>query len=152
VGQILRVIWTVFVGRREYTPTHYRAYQLDKFNDMGYNVSWVHLSIFSSNRPGPRQARSRTLLNGREQRSWSPRKNFWARAQSEMVFLVVLHYKIRRRLAQAQARPEPGPKTEAWQVPWDGHGRDFLTLKKSGFFRPNRNLPRSAKCSGLLIR
>jgi hypothetical protein len=74
-------------------------------------------------------------------RSWSPRKNFLARAQPEMLFLVTLHYKMRGRPAQARARPEPGPKTEAQHVPWNGHGQDFLGPKNPDFFRHGPNPP-----------
>jgi hypothetical protein len=51
-----------------------------------------------------------------------------------MLFLVVLHYKMRGRPAQAPARPEPGPKTEARHISWDRHGQDFLSPKNL-FFR-----------------
>jgi hypothetical protein len=51
-----------------------------------------------------------------------PAKFFLARAQPEMLFLVVLHYKIRGWPAQTRARPEPGPKIEARRIQWDGHG------------------------------
>jgi hypothetical protein len=56
-----------------------------------------------------------------------------ARAWSEMLFLVTLHYKMRGRPAQARARPDPGPKIEAQHIPWDGHGQDFLGPKTLGF-------------------
>jgi hypothetical protein len=52
-----------------------------------------------------------------------------AQARPEMLFLVVLHYKMRGRPAQARARPEPGPKIEARRVQWDGHGQDFFGPK-----------------------
>jgi hypothetical protein len=42
-----------------------------------------------------------------------------------MLFLVVLHYKMRGQSAKARARPEHGPKIEARRVQWDGHGQDF---------------------------
>jgi hypothetical protein len=51
-----------------------------------------------------------------------------------MLFLVTLHYKMCGRPAQARARPEPGPKTEARHVPWDGHEQDFLGPKNPNFF------------------
>jgi hypothetical protein len=54
------------------------------------------------------------------------REIFFARARPEMMFLVVLHYKMRGRPAQARARPEPDPKIEARCVQWDGHGQDFF--------------------------
>jgi hypothetical protein len=46
-----------------------------------------------------------------------------------MLFLVVLHYKMRGRPAHARAWPEPGPKIEARRVQWDGYGQDFFSLK-----------------------
>jgi hypothetical protein len=46
-----------------------------------------------------------------------------------MLFLVVLHYKMRGRPAQDRARPEPDPKIEARCVQWDGHGKDFFGPK-----------------------
>jgi hypothetical protein len=49
--------------------------------------------------------------------------------------------------AQARSRPEPDPKTEARQVPWDGHGQNFLGPKNLGFFGPAWHV----KCSGLLF-
>jgi hypothetical protein len=60
---------------------------------------------------GPARARPAsgplTNLTGR---AWAeilkPAKFFLARARPEMLFLVVLHYKIRGRPAQARARPE----------------------------------------------
>jgi hypothetical protein len=58
-----------------------------------------------------------------------PEKIFLARARPEMLFLVVLHYKMRGRPAQALARPDPGPKIEARRVQWDGHGQDFFGPK-----------------------
>jgi hypothetical protein len=56
-------------------------------------------------------------------------KFFLAPPQPEMLFSVVLHYKMRGRPAQARARPEPGPKIEARCVKWDGHGKDFFGPK-----------------------
>jgi hypothetical protein len=56
-----------------------------------------------------------------------------------MLFLVVLHYKMRGRPAQARARPEPGPKIEARCVQWDGHGKDFFGPKKQKYFQPDPN-------------
>jgi hypothetical protein len=67
-----------------------------------------------------------------------------------MLFLVTLHYKMRGRPAQARALPEPGPKTEARHVPWDGQGQDFLGPKNSNFFWPGPNPARPVKCSGLV--
>jgi hypothetical protein len=46
-----------------------------------------------------------------------------------MLFLVVLHYKMRGPPAQAWARPEPGLKIEARCVVWDGDGHDFFDPK-----------------------
>jgi hypothetical protein len=63
-------------------------------------------------------------------RAWAeilkPVKIFLARARPEMLFIVVLHYKIRRWPAQARARPEPDAKIEARCVQWDGYGQDFF--------------------------
>jgi hypothetical protein len=63
-----------------------------------------------------------------------------------MLFLVILHYKMRGRPAQTRVRPEPGPKTEAQYVSWGGHGQDFLNPNNLGFFGPARPV----KCSGLV--
>jgi hypothetical protein len=46
-----------------------------------------------------------------------------------MLFLIVLHYKMRGRAAQARARPEPNPKIKAQRVQWDGHGQDIFGPK-----------------------
>jgi hypothetical protein len=66
--------------------------------------------------PGPHQSRPRTLLYG-VGRDLEAHDFFLARAQPEMLFLVTLQYKMRRRPAQARDRPEYGPKTEARHVP-----------------------------------
>jgi hypothetical protein len=66
--------------------------------------------------PGPHQGRPRIVLDGREQRSTEAREIFFCQARLEMLFLVVLHYKIRGRPVQTRARPEPGPKFEARRV------------------------------------
>jgi hypothetical protein len=53
----------------------------------------LDLSIFSPARPG-----LATGLTGRAgQRSCSPRKKFLARAQPEILFLAILHYKTHER-------------------------------------------------------
>jgi hypothetical protein len=62
-------------------------------------------------------------------RDLEARKKFFARARPEMLFLVVLHYKMRGRPAQARARPEPGSKIEARCAQWDGHRQDFFGPK-----------------------
>jgi hypothetical protein len=59
---------------------------------------------------------------------------FLTRVWPEMLFLAILHYKIGERPVQGRAQPEPGPKTEARRVPWDGRGQDFL--RKNEFFAP----------------
>jgi hypothetical protein len=56
-------------------------------------------------------------------------KNFFGLSPARKLFLVVLHYKMRERPAQAQARLEPGPKIEARRVQWDGHGQEFFSPK-----------------------
>jgi hypothetical protein len=56
-----------------------------------------------------------------------PAKNFLARAQPEILFLAILHYKPHERPTQARDRPEPGPKFEARRVQWDGRGQNFST-------------------------
>jgi hypothetical protein len=43
-----------------------------------------------------------------------------------MLFLVVLHYKMCGRPAQARARPEPGLKIDARRAQWV---EDFFSLK-----------------------
>jgi hypothetical protein len=55
-------------------------------------------------------------------RDLEAREFFLARARPKMLFLVVLHYKMRGRPAQARVRPEPGSKIKAQCVQWDGHG------------------------------
>jgi hypothetical protein len=62
-------------------------------------------------------------------RDLEARKIFLARARPEMLFLVVLHYKMCGRPAQAQARPEPSPKIKGRRVQWDGHGQNFFGPK-----------------------
>jgi hypothetical protein len=98
----------------------------------GHYIS-VYLGILSPARaqpvPGPPTNHTR--------RVWAeilkPTNFFLARARPEMLFLVVLHYKMRGRPAQVQARPEPGPKIEARCVQWDGHGHDFLARNNKNF-------------------
>jgi hypothetical protein len=58
-----------------------------------------------------------------------PAKKILAQAQPKMMFLAILHYKMRGQPAQAQARPELGPKIEARYHQWDGHRQDFLNPK-----------------------
>jgi hypothetical protein len=87
--------------------------------------------------PGPP-----TNLTGRP---WAkilkPAKIFLARARPEMLFLVVLHYKMRGRPAQARAQPEPGPKIEARRTQWDGHGQVFRPEITEIFLSPARTRP-----------
>jgi hypothetical protein len=83
----------------------------------------LDLSIFSPTRPG--------LATGLTGRAWAeilqPTKKILARAQPEIPFLAILHYKTHERPTQARARPKPGPKFEARRVQWDGRGQDFST-------------------------
>jgi hypothetical protein len=79
-------------------------------------------------------------------RDLEARDFFFALAWPEMLFLVILHYKIRGRPAQARARSESDPKTEARHVPWDGQGHDFLNPEKLGFSQPGPNPPRPVEC------
>jgi hypothetical protein len=81
--------------------------------------------------PGPGPARPRTLLDGRGQRSWSPRKNFLARVRPEMLFLVVLLYKMRGRPAQARSRPENWGPTRPVGWSWAGF---FSARNNRNFF------------------
>jgi hypothetical protein len=64
----------------------------------------VYLSILSPAQLGPRQARLPTLLAG-VGRDLEAREKILARAQSEMLFLVILNYKIRGRPAQVRSPP-----------------------------------------------
>jgi hypothetical protein len=48
---------------------------------------------------------------------------------TEMLFLVILHYKLRERPAQAWIRAEPDPKIEVRLAQWEGHGQNFLDPK-----------------------
>jgi hypothetical protein len=70
----------------------------------------LYLSILSpARRPGPGPARARPAHEPYRTgvgRDLEARKIFLARARPEMMFLVVLHYKMRGRLAQARAQPE----------------------------------------------
>jgi hypothetical protein len=86
--------------------------------------------------PGPRQAHPRTLLDGRGKRSWSPRKVFLARAQPEMLFLVVLHYKIRGRPAPS---PSPARKLRPDTSSGMAMGRIFSARNNINFFQPDPN-------------
>jgi hypothetical protein len=94
--------------------------------------------------PGPP-----TNLTGR---AWAeilkPAKKFLARARPEILFLVVLHYKMRRRPAQARARPEPDPKIKAQRVQWMVMGSIF-SARVTKKFRPGPNPARPEKCSPL---
>jgi hypothetical protein len=76
--------------------------------------------------PDPSPSHPQTLLDGCEHRSRSPRKKIVARAWLEMMFLAILHYKMRERPTEAHTWPEPGPKVEVWRAQWDVHGQDFL--------------------------
>jgi hypothetical protein len=62
-----------------------------------------------------------------------------------MLFLVVLHYKMRGRPAQARPRPEPDPKIEARHTQWDGHGQDFSARNNRNFLSPARPDPKNAQ-------
>jgi hypothetical protein len=54
------------------------------------------------------------------------KKKNLARARPKMLFLVVLHYKMRGRPAQARARPEPSPtRPVGWS--WAGFFRPEIT-------------------------
>jgi hypothetical protein len=55
-------------------------------------------------------------------RDLEAREIFLARARPEILFLVVLHYKMR-------GRPEPDPKIEARCIQWNGHAQEFFGLK-----------------------
>jgi hypothetical protein len=55
-------------------------------------------------------------------RDLEAREIFLARARPEILFLVVLHYKMR-------GRPEPDPKIEIRCIQWNGHGQEFFGLK-----------------------
>jgi hypothetical protein len=75
---------------------------------------------------------------------------FFARARHEMLFLVVLHYKMRRR----PPKPGPGP-SPARELRRDASSgmvmsRIFSTRNNRIFFRPGPNSARPEKCSPLL--
>jgi hypothetical protein len=93
----------------------------------------LYLSILSPARPGPLARPGPGPPTNLTGRAWveilKPAKFFLARARPEMLFLVVLHYKMCGRPAQARARPEPGSKIEVRYVQWDGHGQDFFGPK-----------------------
>jgi hypothetical protein len=76
-------------------------------------------------------------------------KKILARAWTEMLFLVILHYKIRGRPAQARARHELSPKTKARCVPWTVMGRIF-SARKTWFFSARPEPNPALKCSGLV--
>jgi hypothetical protein len=100
----------------------------------------IYLSILSPARPDPLArpgpARPRTLLHERGQRSWSPRKLFLARTRPEMLFLVVLHYKMRGRPARARPENRGPPRPVGWL--WAGFFRSEITeiLLSSTWHRP----------------
>jgi hypothetical protein len=85
-------------------------------------------------------------------RDLEARKKKLAPARPEMLFLVILHYKMRKRPAQARARSEPGPKVESQHVPWTVMGRIFSARKTRVFFStgPKPDTARPVKCSGLV--
>jgi hypothetical protein len=58
-----------------------------------------------------------------------------------MLFLVVLHYKMRG----GPPKPEPGPKINAQPVQWDGHGQEFSSRNNKKTFRPGPNPARPEK-------
>jgi hypothetical protein len=82
------------------------------------------MSIFSPARPaGPARARpAHEPYWAGVGRDLEAREVFLARAWAEMLFLVILHYKMHGRPTPSQGRAKPGPKTEARHIPWDGHG------------------------------
>jgi hypothetical protein len=62
-----------------------------------------------------------------------------------MLFLVVLHYKIRGQPAQARAGPSPARKLRLDVSSWMVMGRIFSARNNIIFFNPAR----TEKCSGL---
>jgi hypothetical protein len=130
--EFLSEVRTQLTQAQEYARRQYDAHHRD--------LEFKEGDIPEHFEPGPTtpagRARARpalgppTNLTGR---AWveilKPVKKFLARARPEMLFSVVLHYKMRGRLAQARARPEPGLKIEARCVQWDGHGQDFFGPK-----------------------
>jgi hypothetical protein len=104
----------------------------------------VYLSILSTARPGPPMN-----LTGR---AWAeilkPANFFFARARPEMLFLVVLHYKMRGRPAQARVRPEPDRKLRPDASSGMVMDRIFRP-EITDFFQPGPNPTPPKKCSGL---
>jgi hypothetical protein len=113
-----------------------KDYEQSPLFDSGASASPLYLSISSSACARPAHESYWTGV-GRDREA----REFLARAQPEMPFLVVLHYKVRRRPAQARARPEPSPKIKSRPVQWDGHGQDFLAWNNRIFFGSARTRP-----------
>jgi hypothetical protein len=105
----------------------------------------LYPSIFSP--AGPALGPSTNLTGRGVGRDLEARDFSLARARPEMLFLVILPYKMCGR--PAQARAWLGPQIEARHVPWNGHGQDFLSPKNSGFLRPGPNPTRPVECSSL---
>jgi hypothetical protein len=111
--------------------------------------TWAFLARPGSARwPGPP-----TKLTGRE---WAeilkPAKKILVRARPEMLFLVILHYKIRGRPAQARALPENWGPICPMGRSWAGFSRP----EKPGFFwaqpepGPTREMLRST-CAPIVL-
>jgi hypothetical protein len=73
-------------------------------------------------------------------------KLFFARARPEMLFLVVLHYKMRGRPAQARAEKLRPDASNGMVM-----GRIFSAQSNTIFFRLGPNSARPEKCSPLFI-
>jgi hypothetical protein len=90
-----------------------------------------HFEPGSARPAGPAWARPApgppTNLTGRTWAEILKPANCFGPSRPEMLFLVVLRYKICGRPGQAQARPEPGPKIEALHAHRMVMGRIFLS-------------------------
>jgi hypothetical protein len=136
-------------GRREYVifTVFTCLYERIKWVVCDSTLGFLTLSFFSparlafSTRVRP-EPDPPTDLTGR---AWAHilqlEKKILSRVRPEMLFLAILHYKMRRRPAQAWARPEPNPKIEARHVQWDGHGQIFSTRNNRFFCGSARTRP-----------
>jgi hypothetical protein len=103
-------------------------------------VTPVYLSILSPARARPAHEPYWTGVG----RDLEAHEFFLAQARPEMLFLVVLHYKIRRA-----ARPNPARKARSDASSGMVMGRIFLARNNRNFFQPCLKPARPEKCLGL---
>jgi hypothetical protein len=112
---------------------------------------WLYLSILSSARPGPLARPTPSPPTNLIGRAWveilKPAKIFLARAQPEMLFLVVLHYKCAGGPPKPGPDPSPAQKLRPNASSGMVMGRIFSAWNNIIFFSPAR----PEKCSGLPV-